>query len=193
MARDMEQKQKDEKEVEQTLSLADRLAQDHNAPSVDVKQAAAAGGSGAAAAGIAAGVGDLGPSSVPPLCQLHTTLDVRAAAFARCRGWRGRRGRRWLTSPRRPTTPCGQHPNRQASVRSSSRAKSFFVRRAKTHDFYNRSNLPPLVPTDSVDGAVNKGGSGAPMPPRTQTGGPAGASDPHASRSACWGARRLAL
>eukprot|EP01046_Picozoa_sp_COSAG06_P047129 COSAG06_NODE_6797_length_2777_cov_45.642644_4_plen_77_part_01 len=34
---------RNEKEVEQTLSLADRLAQDHNAPSVDVKQAAAAG------------------------------------------------------------------------------------------------------------------------------------------------------
>ena len=60
MARDMEQKQKDEKEVEQTLSLADRLAQDHNAPSVDVKQAAAAGGSGAAAAGGALGGGDGG-------------------------------------------------------------------------------------------------------------------------------------
>ena len=43
MARDMEQKQKDEKEAEQTLSLADRLAQDQNAPSVEAKQS----GSGA--------------------------------------------------------------------------------------------------------------------------------------------------
>ncbi len=48
MARDMELKQKDGKEAEQTLSLADRLAQDQNAPSVEVKQpgSSAAIGSG---------------------------------------------------------------------------------------------------------------------------------------------------
>eukprot|EP01043_Picozoa_sp_COSAG02_P040967 COSAG02_NODE_3356_length_6878_cov_14.421596_8_plen_217_part_00 len=48
MARDMELKQKDEKEAEQTLSLADRLAQDQNAPSVEAKQpgSSAAIGSG---------------------------------------------------------------------------------------------------------------------------------------------------
>jgi len=56
MARDMEQQQKEEQEVEQTLSLADRLAQDENAPSVEAKQpgtsaTTAGSGNGSGAAG----------------------------------------------------------------------------------------------------------------------------------------------
>lgn len=56
MARDMEQQQKEEQEVEQTLSLADRLAQDENAPSVEAKQA----GSSATTAGSGNGTGAAG-------------------------------------------------------------------------------------------------------------------------------------
>lgn len=56
MARDMEQQQKEEQEVEQTLSLADRLAQDENAPSVEAKQA----GSSATTAGSGNGSGAAG-------------------------------------------------------------------------------------------------------------------------------------
>lgn len=54
MARDMEQSQKEEKQAEQTLSLAARLAQDNNAPSVEIKQP----GAGATASGNEAAGGD---------------------------------------------------------------------------------------------------------------------------------------
>lgn len=94
MARDMEQQQKDEQEAEQTLSLAERLAQDQNAPSVEVKKSSSglgadAMGSESGGNGKGAGDGRAEEDDLDAIMSRFMGTDIDASVEAGADGLKG--------------------------------------------------------------------------------------------------------